>query len=325
MFKKFFLAFFILTFFSKAQIFLTNSETAFENQYHFDAKIIKAKEIKKITFDILDKKDFEVAVDKNLVETYEFNSDGNITRYYYTDIVKTNEKKILIDKKKKSYKTIMQFVYDTISFSYFYNEKKLVLKRYHDGTNYYESYYYRYDSLKNLTKELRFKETNTSNDKSIFILGNQVLLSEDSFQYQKFNSTQLKCTFLNNENRPYKQKIINFDNKGRKTTVFEHYIAASWIMQKNTFQYIGDQMVSAIFEGNANNILILKNTFEYDAKQHLYSQKQYKNDILLREINYINDKLTLLLNSFIIRDHLNKTIRIVKIKYDYGIIVKNGG
>ena len=70
-----------------------------------------------------------------------------------------------------------------------------MLKRFHDGLNYYESRYYRYDTQGNLTKELRFRETNVSPNKSYFVLGNQVLLSEDSFQYQKFSSGQLKSVF----------------------------------------------------------------------------------------------------------------------------------
>lgn len=307
---------------SKAQVLLPTTETAFETQHNFNPQVIKTKGIKKITFEIIDKKDFEIAVDKSLTEVYEFNADGLLSRFYYTTIVRTTEKQITkINRRGQAFsQTENQYVYDTVSTTYFYAGSNLILKRFHDGVNYYESRYYRYDSLGNLTKELRFKETNNSPDRSLFILGNQVQLSEDSFQHKKFSSGQLKCTFLNNENRPYKERITNYDSLGRKKSENEHYTAAAWIQQENTFEYQGKFLVQAKFEGNANNKVVLKNTYEYDEMGELYAEKQYKNDLLLREISYVTNKADSLLNSIVIRDPINKSIRIVKLKYDFGMI-----
>jgi hypothetical protein len=300
-------------------------ETAFEPQHNFNPEIIKAKNIKKITFEIIDKKDYEVAVDKNLIEIYEFNADGLLSRYYFTSIVKTFERQVVSKNRngRSLVKTFNDYVYDTVSTSYFYSGNNLILKRYHDGMNYYESRYYRYDSLNQLTKELRYKETNNSPDRSVFILGNQVLLSEDSFQYKKFSSGQLKCTLLNNENRSYKEKITNFDSLGRKINVNEIYTSAAWIMQENKYEYAGKKFVAAQFEGNANNKVILRNTYEYDEKDELYSEKQFKNETLVKEISYVTDKNDSLLNSIIIRDPVNKTIRIVRLRYDTGAVSKS--
>ncbi len=298
---------------------LPGTESAFETQYNFNPDVIKRKGIKKITFDIIDKKDFEVAVDKNLVETYEFNNDGFITRFYFTTIVKTNEKHVTHygKKGKTSSHVELDYVFDTISTTYFYKGKNLILKRFHDGNNYYESRYYRYDKQGNLTKELRFKETNNSNKKSVFILGNQVLLSEDSFQYQKYGAFQIKRICLNNENRSYKEQIINLDSLGRTKNMNEVYTAASWIVQKHQFVYGKDGLLKAEFEGNASTPVLMKNIYEYDENHELYVEKQFKNDLLLREINYVNDKSNHLLNSFIIRDPAVKSLRIVKLKYDF--------
>lgn len=311
----------------KAQVLLPTPETAFEPQHNFNPEVIKAKNIRKITFEILDKKDYEVAVDKNLIETYEFNADGLLSRYYYTTIVKTIERQVSSTGRsgRAVVRSFNEYVYDTVSTSYFYSGKNLILKRYHDGVNYYESRYYRYDSLNQLTKELRFKETNNTHDKNLFILGNQVLLSEDSFQYQKFGTKQVKCIFLNNENRPYKEQITNFDSLGRKKSVYENYTSAAWIMQQNHYEYSGDKFVTARFEGNANNKVILKNSYEYDENNELYSEKQFKNDVLVKEISYVTTKTDSLLNSVVIRDPINKTIRIIRLKYDTGAITKSGG
>jgi hypothetical protein len=322
------LNFITLLFFSclslNSQVLLPSPETAFGTQHNFNPSVVKGKNIRKITFEIIDKKDFQIAVDKSLTETYEFNSDGLLSRHYYTTVVKTLEKQVTVYNKKRrktSVHTETDYMYDTISTTYFYKNDKLILKRFHDGMNYYESRYYRYDTTGNLTKESRFKETNNSPDRSVFILGNQVLLSEDSFQYTKYSSGQVKCVYLNNENRPYKEKIINVDSLGRKKSVYENYTAAAWIMQEQYFEYTGDKLSVARFEGNANNKVTLRNTYEYEGNE-LYGEKQFKNDILLKEVSYITDKTNGLLNSFVIRDQINKSMRIVKLKYDLGMIGK---
>lgn len=326
MFRQVFIVLFFSTCAVSAQVLLPTTETAFEPQHNFNPEVIKTKGIKKITFEITDKKDFEMVVDKNLTENYEFNTDGKLTRFYFTTIAKTNERQVskVNHKGQKVSYTSNDYVYDTVSTTYFYSGNNLILKRYNDGLGYYESRYYRYDAAGNLTKELRFKETNNSHDKSLFILANQVLLSEDSFQYQKFKS-QLKCTFLNTENRPYKERITNYDSLGRKKNENMHYTVASWIMQENKFEYNKDNHLAlAQFEGNTGNKILIKNTYEYDEMKELYTEKQYKNDVLLREISYVTSKADSLLNSIVIRDPENKSIRIVKLKYDFGMIGKTG-
>ncbi len=308
----------------QAQVVLPNAETAFEPAHNFNPEIIKEQGIRKIVFEILDKKDFEVAVDKSLTEHYEFNVAGQITRYYYTVIAKTLEKRVthLNRRGREVVSSSTEFVFDTVSTTYFYQKGQLVLKRYHDGMNYFESRYYHHDSLGNITKERRYRETNVSPTKSYFVLGNQVLLSEDSFQYKKFSSGQLKCTFLNNENRPYKERIINYDVEGRRISLSENYTSAGWIMQEQKFEYEGKRLTSARFEGNANNKVILKNVYEYDENKELYSEKQFRNDVLEKEISYVTSKSEGLLNSIIIRDPVNLTMRIIRLKYDKGQLGK---
>lgn len=308
-----------------AQVLIPSAETAFELNHNFNPEIIRTKGIKKITYEIIDKKDFEVPVDKSLTEVYEFNADGQLSRYYYTTIVKTIQKEVKIRVGRTWQSTLQnEYLYDTVSTSYFYQNKNLVLKRFHDGANYYESRYYSYDAQNRLTKERRYKETNNSPDRSVFILGNQVLLSEDSFQYQTYASGQTKCIFLNNENRPYKESISNYDNAGRKLNEDETYIAAAWIRQQRWFEYKDGKLAEARFKGNAHHDIVLKTVYEYDEFKELYNEKKYRNDILLREISYVRDRNNGLLNSFIIRDPSNQSLRIVKLKYDFGSLSRIG-
>jgi len=316
--RFFYISIFLACLSLQAQVVLPTAETAFEPAHNFNPDIIKERGIRKIVFEILDKKDFEVAVDKSLTENYEFNSDGKISRYYYTVIAKSLEKRVthLNRKGREVVSSSTEYLFDTVSTTYFYQKGQLVLKRYHDGLNYYESRYYHYDSLGNITKELRYRETNVSPAKSYFVLGNQVLLSEDSFQYKKFSSGQLKCTFLNSENRPYKERIINYDVQGRRISVSENYTSAAWIMQEQKFEYEGNRLLSARFEGNANNTVVLKNTYEYDENKELYSEKHYRNEVLKKEISYVTSKSDGLLNSIIVRDPVNLNMRIIRLKYD---------
>ncbi|MBL7910515.1 MAG: hypothetical protein JNJ41_05640 [Bacteroidia bacterium] len=317
---------------ARTQVLLPSTETPFETQHNFNPEVIKKNNIRRITFDIIDKKDFQVAVDKSLIESYDFDTNGKITRYFFTTIIKTIEKEVSTPPVYRKRRKISNggtrvesvYIYDTVSTNYFYSGKNLILKRYNDGFNYYESRYYRYDAQGNLTKELRFKETNNSKDRSMFVLGNQVLLSEDSFQYQKYSSGQTKCTYLNNENRSYKEVVTNYDSLGRKKEIIENYTAASWIMQEHKFEYKNNHLSEARFKGNAHNNVDLKITYEYDNKDELYTEKHFKNETLIKEVSYVSDSSNGLLNSFIIRDPNNKTMRIVKLKYDFGSVSKRG-
>ncbi|MGZ4043588.1 MAG: hypothetical protein ACXVO9_10315, partial [Bacteroidia bacterium] len=128
---------------------------------------------------------------------------------------------------------------------------------------------------------------------------------------------------LNNENRPYKQQTINFDSLGRKKTVIENYTAAAWIMQEMKFEYSKDRLTMAEFKGNANNEVALKITYEYDSNNELLTEKHYKNDVLMKELSYITDSVNNLLKSLVIRDHINKTMRIIKLKYDFASVSKS--
>jgi hypothetical protein len=308
--------------------FITNGQTlkptpqsAFEPLLDFNTPFIKQQKIKTITFDIIDKKDFEAPVDRNLMHYYEFDSTGLLKRFYYTNIIKTIEKEYhsqpvyrkrrLISNGSVYFKN--EYVYDTISTVYMYRNNDLILKRYNDGS-YYESRYYSYDAKHRVTKERRLKETNLSSDKVNFILGTQVVISEDSFQYLDITPRQYKQICLNSENRPYKEIIFNTDSAGNVISKNESY-TVTWIIQNTTYTYDKNQLSSVTFKGNANGDVVLKTTYERDNQNCIYTEKQYKNDVELKEISYVTERTNQRLNSFIIRDPIKKNMRIVKLLY----------
>lgn len=311
----------VIGFTTKAQTLKPTPPSAFEPLLEFNTSFIKQQKVKSITFDIIDKKDFEAPVDRNLTHFYEFDSIGLLKRFYYTTIVKTIEKEyhtepVYRKRRKISSGSVYfknEYVYDTISTVYIYQNTNLILKRYNDGT-YYESRYYNYDAKNRLSKERRVKETNLSSDKSNFILGSQTVISEDSFQYLDITPRQYKQICLNSENRPYKEIIFNLDSVGNVISKNESYTVA-WIIQNVIYTYNKNRLASATFKGNANGDVVLKTTYEYDDMNCIYTEKQYKNDVELKEISYVTEKANQRLNSFIIRDPIKKNMRIVKLLY----------
>lgn len=293
---------------------------------NFNPDYIRSHQIRGIVFDILDKKDLQIAVDKGLIHHYEFNEKGYLTRFYYTSISKTIVKEIhtapVYRKRKKIsdggvvYRN--EYIYDTVSTHFFYDEKsRLMLKRYRDG-NYYEATYYTYDSLGNTLREYKCKETNISQDKSVFQLGVQNVLSDENFTYEYTGPRQIKKKSLNDEKRTFKETILNYNEDLQRVSEYENFIA-TFITQSCKYKYnTKGQMIEKIFESNSNGKIEIKETFEYDQHDNLLTQKQYKNGVLMNELSYILDENTRLVNSFLNRDHINKSIRITKVEYKIG-------
>lgn len=307
-----------------AQTLIPTVESAFEPQLPFDENYIKAQRIKSITFDIIDKKDLQVAEDKGLLNYYEFNHQGQITRFYYTSIAKIIQKEYhsgpVYHKRRKvsSGHTYSknEYVYDTISTSYFYNDKfQLKLKRYNDGS-YYESYYYDYSPEGKIKQEKRCRETNVSPNKYDFKLGNQLVISEESYEYQPTGKNQYKKICKNDEGRPYKEVIYNINKEGKIVSINEQYIA-TWIVQQSSFVYNEEgHLISAVYKENSSGDSEQSRTYDYDKNGCLLTEKQYKNGVLQKEISYVTDA-SKKVNSYLIRDPNAKTIRIVKLYYQY--------
>jgi hypothetical protein len=105
------------------------------------------------------------------------------------------------------------------------------------------------------------------------------------------------------------------DNK-QALSINEQYTVA-WITQNSLFTYNQKgQLTKASYKSNSNGDIEQIRTYEYDSNDCLLTEKQFKNGVLLKEISYITDaskKVT----SYLIRDPNDKTIRIVKLMYQY--------
>ena len=208
------------------------------------------------------------------------------------------------------------YLYDTVSTTYFYTPNNLVkLKRYNDAS-YYESNYYDYSADGKTEKEKRCKETNVSENKAEFKLGGQFIISEETFKYQSTGKNQYKKICMNNEGRPYKEIIYTTNDANKLISLNEQYTVA-WITQNSSFEYnTKGQLIKASYKSNRNGDMEQVRTYEYDANDCLLTEKEFKNGILLKEVSYLTDA-NKKVNSYIIRDHNNKSIRIVKLFYQY--------
>jgi hypothetical protein len=307
----------------QAQLIFPWRTGSFDQYPQFNPEWIKKFNVKNLTFDILDKKDFQPGKDQGLVHHFDFDLHGNLTRFYYTRILRETVKETFVagggkGKHRTKSRHIREslYVYDTISYRFFYDSlSRLVAKRYNDG-NYYEATYFDYDSQGRILRELRCRETNTSIDRNEFTLGVQTIISDERFSYQSTGQFQYKKICLNDEGRPFKEIIIDMNQHQQVTELNEHFIV-SWITQKTTFQYDQfGQLTQKTFDTNADVAQSLKDTFEYDNRGNITWERQYKNGILLNERSYLFDSANELVTSFVIRDHINKSMRIVKLMYE---------
>lgn len=307
-----------------SQTLIPTAETAFESQLPFNTEYIKSQKIKSITFDIIDKKDLQVAEDKGLLTYYEFNTNGFLTRFYNTSIIKIIQKEYHSEPVYRRGRKISnghsytknEYVYDTVSTNYFYTDNNLLkLKRYNDGS-YYESNYYDYSAEGKVEKEKRCKETNVSENKTEFKLGGQFIISEETFKYLSTGKNQYKKICMNDEGRPYKEIIYTLNETNKPVSINEQYTVA-WITQNSNFEYNAKgQLTKASYKSNSNGDMEQVRTYEYDANDCLLTEKQFKNGQLLKEISYVTDAAKKV-NSYIIRDPNNKSLRIVKLMYQY--------
>lgn len=316
----------VVLFFSSlhAQVLAPSLQNTADNIPNFNFSEIKKLKIKSIVFDLVDKKDFQVAEDKDLSRHYEFDSLGRLTRCYYTVVSRIIEKEVhsapvyrrrrMVNAGGISLKNVYEF--DTLTSIFLYdNKSNLTCKRLRDG-NFYTATYYWYDSINRVSRMLSCKETNTSLDKSVFVLGTQQILFDERYKYVVSSQNQYKKLCLNDENRVYKEVIIDLSTKRLPLKYNESFIT-TWINQVTNFSYNDkDLLVEKTYTSNAGGNIELKETYEYK-NDLLDTEKHYKNNVLQSETGYVYDAGTNILNSFVTRDPLSKSLQIVKLIYSY--------
>ena len=308
-----------------AQMIAPKPQEIAAGDVNFNPDFIKKNKIKKIEMQISDKPDGTVIIDKGECKGYEFEEFGYVTRYYYTLLNPTETEQIKIppvQRKGKiihpaSTRTAIHYFNDTISISLFYNSsKRITCKRVRNG-DYYDAWYYEYNEHGRVHRELHCKETNVSENKKEFQLGVQTILSTETFQYTTLTPTQIKKSCLNDEGREYKKGIINYDAKGNKTSENYEFIV-SWMRSEITWQYdTNGKLVKRSYKGNEAGNVSESSIYEYEKNALLITETQFKNNELVKEINYLYDETNTLIKSEVNRNHSNASIDIVKYSYTF--------
>lgn len=310
---------------SSAQLIVNKPKDISAGQLTFNPTLIKQNKIKSILMVIVDKPDGEVIVDKGNTQGYEFDTLGNVTRYYYTifSLAQTEEKEVpaLVRHgrviRPAGTRTVTRYVNDTIFVNLFHdNQNRIISKRIQSG-DYYDTYYYEYNADGRLSKELHCKETNVSENKKEFKLGVQNVLSSETFEYAVQTPTQIKKSCLNDEGRVYKKAIINYDDRGNKLSENYEFIV-SWMREESSYKYDDkNRLIEKTFTSNANGIVKTESYYEYSPNGALIGEKKIKQDVVTDEINILYDPAFNLPQSEANRDHQNASIGIVKFGYSF--------
>jgi hypothetical protein len=322
---RFVFIFFFIPFLTRAQLLVPGDKGEGQNSFSFNASEIKKKKIKKIIFEIVDKKDFQVVEDKDLSRHYEFDSLGRLKRSYYTVIKKIIQKDFhsapvyrhnhLVSGGGTYSKSVYEF--DTLSTNYFYDAKgNLMGSRFNDGA-FYNAMYYKYDSIGRVISLLSCKETNANIDKNVFTLGMQQINFEEKYKYINSSPKQYKKQYLNDENRVFKEVIVSLNATMQPVQYNESYVT-TWINQVTDFIYNEKGLlIEKKYTSNASEPIELRETYEYDENNLLNTEKQYRNNVLQTETGYVNSADTKTPNSFVTRDYINKTMQIIRLVYFY--------
>ena len=304
------------------QLFEPSFQNVGEEVPGFYKDQIKMHKIRSVEFDIVDKQDYQVVDDRDLSRHYEFNNKGMIERSYYTLVKRIVREELhsppiyrrrkMISRGTVTYRNT--FEYDTLTSAFLYDDKgNITCKRDRDG-DFYKANYFWYDSLSRISRMLTCKETNLSVDKSTFMLGVQQVLTDEHYKYQQFSKIQYKKLCLNDEDRVYKEVIIDLGGDGKPLKQSEAFVT-TWIQQVTEFEYDSlGRIIEKRYKGNAGSPVDLKETYTYkDGVAE--SEKHYRNGTLTTETAYLYDIETKLLSSYVMRDYIRKTMQIVKMRY----------
>lgn len=292
---------------------------------NFNAAAIKQNKIKSILVVFVDKPDGEAIIDKGGTQGYEFDKEGNLERYYYTILNHTEKQEEEVSElirrgrivRPAGTRTVTKYTNDTIFVNVYYDKQNRVIAKRSKSGDYYDAFYYEYDSLSRIKKELHCRETNKSENKKEFKLGVQSILSSETFEYRALTPTQIKKSFLNDEGREYKKAIINYDAKGNITSENYEFIV-SWMRAETNYKYDAtDRLIGKTFVSNESGEVKTESTYEYNSNGALLGEKKINKEVLTDEINFLYDETFNLAKSEVNRDHINASIGIVKFGYTF--------
>ena len=315
--------YFVLNTSVSAQLIENKPSYIYTTDICFNSFYVKTSKVKKITALLSDKPDNQIIVDKGLVKCYEFDTAGNVKRFYFTSVKTYEAVEVPVPAVYKKGKRISKattvteyhYFYDT-TFTWFAYDKtgRVTMKRTNVG-DIFNTSYYEYNINGFFSKETVCKETNKGASIHSFELGVQTVISVESFEYVFQSPSQLKRLCLNDEGKVYKEGIINFS----KSQLEENYAyKVGYVRYSNLYEYdASGKMIKQTFVPDNNVDVKNISAFEYSPEGILMAEKKYKNETFTNNIVYSYNEKTNLLNSRLNRDFANANIGITKFVYEF--------
>ncbi|MFN8713675.1 MAG: hypothetical protein ACK5Z2_12570 [Bacteroidota bacterium] len=320
-----FLCLFLCSAFSgAAQLFIPVSDDPFGVPFAFNRDSVAANKIKFVNIALQYKPDQQVIDDKGLREHYQFDSLGNLSLYWRNRVRTTKLEEVVtpavyrrgrrIRPERIEYKKT--YLYDTVFIHYAYDTMNRVIMRRLCDADYYNTWYYTWNVDNSIAVRIHVRETNIGRDHQNFVLGVQTIISEEQFRYEKYSANQLTQIALNDEGKPYRQSISDFDAAGRVLEERLSFIAGG---NYNVYRYEYDslgRLSSRLFtmSGINSGEELLKYT--RDSLSRLEAVRVYKNAILHDEYTYLYEGRTSRPYAFLNRRHQQAGIDIVKLYYN---------
>jgi hypothetical protein len=290
--------FLILSAGASAQIIENAGGTAFTDDNFFNASFIRNNKIQVIRGSVSTKREGEAMIKRDQFFHYEFDKQGRITKMMSTFASYSSNR-------------------DTTIILFHYNERGLLATKRRNDNNGFYSYNFEYDTMGRVVKETYCRDENCGPDRYHFKLGQQFVISSETYTYHQYVKNQRVKKFYNNYGLQYQEEFSYYNELGYLT---EEVLRLTLSGKESKILYEYDEKgrvskksdVSYIFGYNE-----ISNTYTYDKFGNLEEQSIFHNgkQKTLRSLLY--DKNTYLMNAQVMKDFETGLIYIFRYSYEF--------
>lgn len=261
---------------------------AFTDQPFFNCEFIQKNKLKSLIGTFNYKKPGQTIRETKYKYVYEFDSLGRLVNAFETRKDDGTE--------------------DTTWNKYQYNnDNQLAVHRKGDGFG-YTTKQYTYDSLGRIVEEALYREVIDSASREITRVLDFNKEKREYYQYDK----QLKSTYYNSYNLPYKEEFVNYNDAGYLVERTERLKMTSDV-RIHEYSYNEKGLLGAIRVKNPKKEgYIEENLFKYDDFGNLIEKHIYRNGVFITDMQFIYNSKTKLLTAVLTREVSTDFIMIIR-------------
>lgn len=290
--KNIFVLFLFIGSFSFGQIISNIEGNALGEKTNFNPDYIQKNKIKRISGEFMSKRTGQNMRETGLKRVYEFDRKGRMIKSYET-----------VKEKGKL---------DTVVSMYEYNNNdQLISERFSDNHG-FTTYIYKYDSLgRPLSKEF-YRMKNANGSKIDFKIGEQYLVSSETYKYRKVSGKERQVIYNNNQ-LPYKYKTQSSDSLGFKQEELIKYDKSTHLKRTKYFYNFEARIDSVSIEVKDPRRSMTIITYRYDEYGNVDTRNEYKDGKYLYKTEVIYDKATYRVDYIMRRDVITHEFSILKL------------